>query len=263
MSNHPISRRRLLAGLPLASVGIAGCSASPSSSDGEQFDSVSVEDATLVVSLADGASLTQVNVIAPDGTDFTSADVVDGQTRLEIPLGTTYEPGEYRLIGEPRGEASIVIQPDLRIREFGAGANNPDRMPSALGTATDDEALVAIENRGSGPTAIQALEFGGDVPNPTESREDGESGIFDPDTGRWNADQVVLGAGTQLTLFSSSLPFSFAGQEATCSSMPETGTVTVRVEHSVRDSSKTASFQVTYNEASSGDCDITIGDRVS
>lgn len=263
MTQSGLSRRRLLTGITVASVGIAGCSETPASATGEQFESVAVENATLVVSLADGTSLTQVNVIAPDGTDYTSTDVVDGQTRLEISLGTTYEPGEYRLVGEPRGEESIIIHPDLQIREFGAGVNNPDRMPSALGTTVDKEAFVVIENRGTGPTAIQTLEFNGNIPNPTESLSDQESGIFDSDAGPTGADAVPLGAGAQLTLFSNTLPFFFAGEEATCSSMPETGTVTVTVEHSVQADPTTANFRVTYEHGSSDTCDITIGERVS
>jgi hypothetical protein len=237
------SRRAVLGGLA-ALAGLAGCTNRGSdggpggdgTSDGDPdpggpFAAVRVEGTTLVVELAEDASVDGVNVIGPSGSVFAEQRVATGATRVEIALDTTYQPGEHRIVavreGESVAETTLAIEPALEILGVGVGANNPDRMPDGMGNRTPSEAFVEIRNAGNGPELVEKLLFLDGVPNPTTDiantdEEADVSGIFDTESGTGDVDNVTVESG-ETTLFTSSLPFLFSNSETVdCSSGTQT-----------------------------------------
>ncbi|WP_277554063.1 hypothetical protein [Halobaculum limi] len=271
-----ISRRRLL-GLSAAGVcGLAGCtstdgaagddqpdgSAGDEAGEGGPFASVAVEETTLVIDLREDASVEQVNVIAPDGSRIRSFDIVSGQTRVRAELGVTYAPGTYEITTESGASTSLTLEPDLVIEELGVGANNLDVMPDSLGNFEPYAATVVVRNRGTGPTGIVNLAFSGDVPNPTEDvmPYPQKSGIVDPENGVTDVEFKLIESNSSVRLFTSTVPFLFAGQEAKCSSMPSESIIRVEVSDSVTGESSTAEFDASYS-AGEATCAISIEDR--
>lgn len=210
------TRRNVLCSIAGAAA-LAGCSESVST-DEESFETVAVEGTDLVVELADDTN-GNLTVIDPDGEVFAEADRTPGETRLTFELGVDYTPGEYEVAlvkdGEQSATTSLEINPELEIVSVGIGGNHPSRMPDSLGETADVECFVELRNTGTGPTAIQKLEFNGDVPNPTELHSS-ESGIFDDTDGQGEREHVTLNLESADTIFSSTLPFSFEGEGIDC-----------------------------------------------
>jgi hypothetical protein len=209
------TRRNVLCSIAGAAA-LAGCSEStPTGTD--PFETVAVEDSHLVVEVADTAE-GDIAVIDPTGESFAEADRTPGETRLTFELGVAYTPGEYEVSlyeGDQRhATTSIDIRPELEILEAGIGANHPERMPDSLGNLADVECFIEVHNIGSGPTAIEKLEFAGDVPNPTDLQAS-ESGIFDEKSGL-GAEEVPLNPDSVETIFSNTLPFFFEGYGVDC-----------------------------------------------
>ncbi|GAA0212551.1 hypothetical protein [Halobaculum roseum] len=269
-------RRRLLAVAGSTLVGLAGCSqrdgGSPSETGSDSpggstdpdgpFERLAMRGTNLVIELREDSQVEQVNVIAPNGSRVRSLSVVTGETRLTVDLGVRYVPGTYEVTTEAGATASITLEPDLVIEELGVGANNPDVMPDSLDNFEPYAGTVVVRNEGTGPTAVQNLIFTGDVPNVTEDVRDSsrKSGIFDADEGVGERDYVLIPVEESVRLFSSTIPFSFAGQERTCSSMPEESTVIVQVEDTVRSEITEAAFDASYRPTSDN-CDIAINRR--
>lgn len=268
---RPLTRRRVL----LASAGIgaalAGCSSDPSSSapsespspSGGGFRAVRTAGMSLVVELGE-TTLDSVSVVAPDGTSFAEEPVQAGVSTVEIQLGTAYEPGEYRVLGVADGESvaetRLEIRPELEIVEVGVGANHLDRMPSELGTTAEQEAFVRIRNAGTGPQSITQLAFQGQVPNPEETPSDPEeSGIFNQSTGRGSVESILVAAGEEVTLFSTSLPFSFEGDGVDCDSEPIDAEFTVSVQVEIGSETVSQVYPISYSASETYDgCRITI-----
>ena len=186
--NHPhISRRtalRTVAGAALVSV--AGClndnggSGTPgdgtTSPDGNgPLTRVAVEGTTLVVELSEEADVDQVNLIQPNGELFGQRDVATGAQQVSFEIGTSYTPGEYRVLAlegeETVQESALSVQPNLSIVEMGIGKNHPEEMWDSSSDKISKEAFVSVENQGNGPDTITQLLFTGDVPYPSD--EDG------------------------------------------------------------------------------------------
>ncbi|QLD86136.1 hypothetical protein HWV23_10495 [Natronomonas halophila] len=210
------TRRNVLCSIAGAAA-LAGCSES-TSTGGELFENVTVDNTELVVKLADDTS-GNIAITNPDGELFAEADRTSGETQLTFELGVDYTPGEYEIAlvesGERSATTSLDIHPNLEIVDIGIGENHPDRMPDSLGKTADVECFVELRNTGTGPTAIQQLEFSGDVPNPT-ALHNSESGIFDDTTGQGERDRIILNPDSADTIFSSTLPFSFEGEGTDC-----------------------------------------------
>ncbi|WP_435196384.1 hypothetical protein [Natronomonas sp. EA1] len=214
----------------------------------------------MVVMLAPDASVEQVNLIAPDGRKFASTEVVSGETRVEFALGTSYAPGTFRVTSDSGAETSIEIRPELEILEVGVGANHMERMPDGLGTMQEEEAYVFVENSGNGPVALRDLMFRGDVPNPSpELREsDSRSGIFDLERDSGEVEQVTLLGRSSITLFSTTIPFSFEGEGRDCKPTPYSGDFTVSLAPSVAGIELESQFEIRYSGASKYDgCSVT------
>lgn len=264
-------RRVLLASAAGLGAVLAGCSSGPSDSDStdnpaesdDGFRAVRTEGMVLVVELG-ATTADSVSVVAPDGTSFAEEPVQAGVSKVEIPLGTSYEPGEFRVLGvadsETVAEARIEIRLELEIVEVGVGANHLDRMPSELGSTAEQEALVRVRNTGTGPQQITQLAFLGQVPNPEPTPSDPEeSGIFNQSEGRGSAASVSLPVGEEVTLFSSSLPFSFEGDGVDCRPEPMDAEFTVAITGDVGPETLTQVYTISYTASETYDgCSVTI-----
>ncbi|KTG10586.1 hypothetical protein AUR64_07915 [Haloprofundus marisrubri] len=278
-SDFTIDRRTVLSSITGATlVGLAGCTSSRDDSTGSNgtasdgtgdsgpLKQVSVEGLQLVVELTADAEVEHLNVISPNGELFDSQELSQGVSRAAFELGTSYTPGEYRVLalrGEDEiGSSVLAIEPDLQIVEVGIGANHLERFPEEL-TFKDQQALVTVENRGTGPDAITRLLFKGDVPGPTTDYETGDvSGIWGPDANNQRGvDAVAITADSEETIFSISLPFSFAADNGIdCKSTPQSGSFRVVVQSQI-DGKTTASRRIEYSESDRYDgCDTTISD---
>lgn len=239
------TRRDVLCSIAGAAA-LAGCSES-TSTGGEPFENVAVDDTELIVKLADDTS-GNIAITDPEGELFAEADRAPGETQLTFELGMDYTPGEYEIAlveGDERSATtSLDIHPELEIVEVGIGENHPDRMPESLGRTADVECFVELRNTGTGPTAIQQLEFNGDVPNPT-ALHNSESGIFDDTTGQGERDQVILNPDSTDTIFSSTLPFSFEGEGTDCQEEGQEGECLIKITGSNHPSIE-QQFQVEY-----------------
>lgn len=272
--DHPhISRRnalRTVAGAALASV--AGClndgGSSGTPSDGTAatdsqgpLTRVAVEGTTLVVELSAEADVDQVNLIQPNGELFGKRDVAAGAQQVSFEIGTTYEPGEYRVVAL-KGEETVVesteeIRPQLEIREIGLYRNNPDKpWDEVYGESQTDrkkngEAFVTVENTGSGPDAVVELQFTGDVPNPIEEPRGG---------GLYETERVLIPSGETSDLFSSSFPFGTETADGMgCSPDGNSGQFTVAVETQVSGDQVSKPYEVQYTGSNDmTDCEITI-----
>ncbi|WP_224338382.1 hypothetical protein [Haloprofundus halobius] len=275
--NYPhISRRnalRTVAGAALVSV--AGCLNNGDSSgtpgdgttDSESkgpLKRVAVDGTTLVVELSPEANVDQVNLIQPNGELFRKRDVAAGAQQVSYEIGTTYEPGEYRVVAL-KGEETVVeitrsIEPAIQIRDVGLYRNNPDKPwdevygESKTDSKKNGEAFVTIQNSGNGPDAVVELRFTGDVPNPVEDPRG--SGIYEKDS-------VVIPAGETVDLFSDSFPFgSEIGDEGMgCSTDGNSGKFTVGLETRVIGQEVTKSYNVEYTDSDEmQNCEITISE---
>ncbi|GAB3699638.1 MULTISPECIES: hypothetical protein [Halorubrum] len=275
--NYPhISRRnalRTVAGAALVSV--AGCLNNGDSSgtpgdgttDSESkgpLKRVAVDGTTLVVELSPEADVDQVNLIQPNGELFGKRDVAAGAQQVSYEIGTTYEPGEYRVVAL-KGEETVVeitrsIEPAIQIRDVGLYRNNPDKPwdevygESKTDSKKNGEAFVTIQNSGNGPDAVVELRFTGDVPNPVEDPRG--SGIYEKDS-------VVIPAGETVDLFSDSFPFgSEIGDEGMgCSTDGNSGKFTVGLETRVIGQEVTKSYNVEYTDSDEmQNCEITISE---
>ena len=260
-----VSRREILLSVAGAAA-LAGCSENGSTpSDDDVFRETAIDGTELRIELAESVDADAVSVIDPSGESFAEESLSPGATQTRVEIGFEYEPGEYLIVavagGETVGETTHTIEPQLEITEVGVGANHPDEMPEELGTTSEAEAFVVVENRGTGPDAIEQLYFDGDVPNP-RAIEEGQSGIFDSDTGRGEKDEVLLHIDTAVTLYTSTLPFSFEGDGVNCKQESQIGTAEI---HVVCNSAGRVSTEqaIEYSESDSYDgCDIRLGEDV-
>jgi hypothetical protein len=259
------SRRAVLTGLGVTL--LAGCTGegvSPAGSDrvaGGSSGSLSatVGGETIQIDVLTD-TVESVSVIDPEGRLWTERTVSAGVTRVDVRLDERYTPGVYRIVGASDGETvaetRVEIVPDLRIVEFDVGQNQPERMPESFGVSRDSQALVTVENTGTGPEYISKLLFDGDVPNPTATVETGPDRL----TGiHGDGDWFLLPAGEEVTLFSDTLPFLTTVSRTIDCSVAVDGIARVRLVPVAGRDPVSQEFQVSYQPAGSG-CEITIGD---
>ena len=282
--NHPhISRRTALRTVGSAAlVGVAGClsnnggSGTPSdgttSPDGNgPLTRIAIEGTTLVVELSEEADIGQVNLIQPNGELFGQRDVATGTQQVSFEIGTSYTPGEYRVLAlegeEAVQESALSVQPNLSILEMGIGKNQPEEMWGSLSDKISKEAFVSVENQGNGPDAITQLLFVGDVPYPSDEEgtnydeHDDVSGIYNPENDT-EVDKIVIEPGEQLTLYSYRSPFAFVrGEGTSCESKEQTGSFEVILETRVGANRVSNTYSIHYSASEEFDnCEITISE---
>ncbi|SIS15901.1 hypothetical protein SAMN05421752_11558 [Natronorubrum thiooxidans] len=266
--------RRTALGSILAGIttGLAGCTSSGNGSDdrstdaaGDVIQSVDVDGLELVIELKRD-EIDQLNVIAPSGDLFSQQTIESGVSQVSIDVGTDYSPGEYEIIGladEESVEAvRVSLEPDLELTELRLGRDHPEEMyDGASDSQIDAEAILSVTNQGTGPTAVTALRFEGDVPFPTHESydENDESGIYDPenDFGA-DADSITIPAGETVLVYSNSRPFSPAGTRSKCNSVGRNGQFTVHL-FAIHDAADiTLEYLIHYLSSDSEDCVIEI-----
>jgi hypothetical protein len=265
---HSSTRRRFLGGIGAGCfVGVSGCTTfDGSNGDSEEpagFGRITVEGVHLVLEFEDDHALDAVTVIRPDGELFVERELATGVRRETTELWVDYLPGEYEVIGISDGEeqsrSSTTIEPEVRINRLRLGRNHPEEMyEGASDRRTRMEAIVTLENAGTGPDAVTALVFTGDVPRPTPDDYE-ESGIYDTesDTGG-HADRVVVPGGETVTIYSHSMPFNPATDNVSCSPDTEHGEFAITVKTAIQSDPSTQEYAVTYTGEEMAECDIEI-----
>ncbi|SEO19371.1 hypothetical protein SAMN04487948_10114 [Halogranum amylolyticum] len=262
---------KTLAGSSLAL--IAGCTGKAAQSDetnGETavqrdgvLEHVAIEKTTLVVELANDDP-DVINLIEPTGELWKSRDVATGAERVSFAIGTSYTPGEHRVLAvkdnESIAEVALDIRPQLEILDVGLYRNHPEKPweevygegPSKI--EINSQAFVTITNTGSGPDKLTKLHFTGDIPNKTEAHH--ESGLS-----RKSPTQV--GAKETIDVFSDMLPFGlpYEDDEIRCSIEGTEGEFTVSIETQVAKQPIEKTFSVAYSGANEmRECDIAVGE---
>lgn len=185
-SEQCVSRRRLLAWSGTAIVGgLAGCagngnqennSESPATTSSPSEDSVFEETRfdgpELVVTLSQDHDVSRLNLIAPDGSLYTQADVAEGATTVRLRvmdiqpgLGDYehYNPGTYELTAvreESSQNRELEMQPNLQLTEASHYQEGANRGNLAL----------TIRNTGTGPTWPYQIVYR-DAPNEAANAE--------------------------------------------------------------------------------------------
>ncbi|MFC7131420.1 hypothetical protein [Haloferax chudinovii] len=274
-TDSPLDRRtvlRTLGGAALASV--AGCldgsrgsgtTASDQTSAATEragpLSHIAVEEQAIVVEVDADAPVEQVNLIQPNGELFGKRGLAAGARQVSFEIGTAYDPGEYNVVAldgeETVAEGTLEISPQIEIQDVGLFRNVPDKSWDEVygDTETDrlknGEAVVTVENRGTGPDAVVELIFAEDVPNP----------ISDPrGSGMYETEQVVVAPGETVDLFSNSFPFGSESETGMgCSSEGNSGQFRTIIETRVDADQVSKSFDVTYSGSSSmSECEVTI-----
>ena len=209
-SDRSISRRRLLAWSGTALLaGVAGCSGTDNPSTETEsprgsftppadsvFKNVGFAGPNLVVTLADGHDVDQLNLISPDGSTFEQTSVAEGATQVEMQVvfktGGTYAAGEYELVavlGESSESRPIELRPEIQIVDVEPEFDEDDGNSSG-------RLFVTVENSGTGPTwvynigfrnapyrnAPQVIEGDGVADTTFEQPEDSSEEFLVPDT---------------------------------------------------------------------------------
>lgn len=273
------TRRTLLAAAGGFTASLAGClgigsgeNSSSSETDESGGETAVIRDARvegtdLVIELGEETTVDRLTIIDPTGEAFADRALTPGAKRLTLRIGTWYRPGEYRVLalreGEQIAESVLEIAPDVEIVDVRAGANHLDEMPDSLGNTRDVEMIVDIKNSGSGPVVIRGVIFKGDVPNPTDEVEiradNARSGIHNINTGG-DLEEVVLLGQDQVTLYSSTLPLSWARRDEAC--WTREGIVDLSVLNGAGIDVATRRISVEYIEGKNAEsCQITLWGR--
>ncbi|ELY41609.1 hypothetical protein [Natronorubrum sulfidifaciens] len=266
--------RRTALGSILAGIiaGLAGCTSSGDGGDdrsadgaGDVIQSVDVDGLELVIEL-ERDTIDQFNVVDPSGELFAKRAIESGVSHTTIEVGTDYPPGEYELLGlnddEPVETTTVTLEPDLELTELRLAREYPEEMyEGASDSQIDAEAILSVTNQGTGPTAVTALRFEGDVPFPTHESydENNESGIYDPenDFGA-DADSITIPADETVLVYSNSLPFLPVNVQTKCNSIGRDGRFTVHLSTTHNIANITLEYLIHYLSADSEDCVIEI-----
>lgn len=274
MTRDQKTRRRIVLGSLLTGISttLAGCAAvsdggdgSASDSGGDAIQNIDVDGFSLVVEL-DRDAIAQLNVIDPSGELLVQRMIESGVSRTTFPLPIDYPPGEYELIrladGETIETTSVLLEPELELTELRLGRDHPEEMyDSASDYRTEAEAILSVTNSGTGPTAVTALRFEGDVPLPTHESYDetGSSGIYDPenDFGA-DAESITIPAGETVLVYSNTRPFLPINARSKCESIGRDGQLIVHLSATHDEANLTTDRTIHYITSDSDDCHIEI-----
>ncbi|WP_321169000.1 hypothetical protein [Halorubrum sp. CBA1125] len=222
---------------------------------------MTVEGTELVVEYDADTDATRLAVIAPSGEAFAERELTPGASRVTVPLGTAYPPGTYtvQLVDGESVVAAVeqALRPEIVIRELKLARNHPEEMYEGAADFTiTTEVIVTIENVGSGPEKITALQFDGDVPRPTPEELDG-SGIAAVDRPvRYT--KPVISSGERVTLYSRTFPFSPSGSGVECTPEGTDGQFRVTLRGNVAGELTEREYDVAYQGEDLTNCQITI-----
>ncbi|GGM77037.1 hypothetical protein GCM10009017_28470 [Halarchaeum rubridurum] len=211
-----------------------------------------------------------MNLVTPNGSLFGTRGVAQGASRVSFDVGTTYTRGEYKIVAvdgdQTLGTTTRQLRPDLQIINMGIGRNQPDKMWNGTNRSPHSQVFVAIENQGSGPTAITQLLFFGDVPYPsgengTQYAETDVSGIYDPKSDA-EIKRVVVPPGESKRIYSSRMPFAFIrGGNVVCKEHPQSGTFKISLETSTSRSPLSKTYHIRYSASKEfNNCSVTVGE---
>ena len=262
------SRRSVLTSIAtVGAIGVAGCLGddedAPTEPDQGPFSDIRIEGLDIVIEL-DRDSIDVVNVIDPTGSLFTQQRIETGVTRETIRFGTSYVPGVYEFVAlvddESIGSTERRIEPDLEIVDFKLARNHPNEMYDGAGVHTiRTEAIVVVENTGTGPTGITQLQFRGYVPQPT-SESYNKSGIYDTDRGLGEVDSLLIYPFDKQTLHSRTRPFSSVSNVVECTPETTEGKIVCSISTVHPGVTTSKEFTAQYTGENLSDCDITIGE---
>ncbi len=261
--NETTTRRTLLGSIVTGAIGaVSGCLGSP---DGEDiFADVFVDGTELVVDLEKPA-VDQVDLLTPSGQRFADQSLSGDTDQVTIEIGTEYEPGEHEVVaiedGDELGRKPVTIEPDVRITELRLGRNHPDEMfDGASDREIRTEVILEVRNKGTGPEKALRLEFDGDIPRRTPSKDEfPESGIYDVDSDiGGHAEFVKLPADESVTLYSQRRPFSSHSERVSCEPETQQGQLEVSVDTAVQDGAVSELYNISYTGEDLIQCDIEV-----
>lgn len=265
MTHHASSttRRTVLTTIAAGSLAVTGCtdSGSTGSPGGGDISRVDVDSAELVVEYDSETSATDLIVIAPSGEAFANRQLTPGASQETIPIGTAYPPGTYTI--QLADEQSVVaaveqsLRPDVVIRELKLGRNHPEEMFEGAGSLTvTGEAIVTVENVGTGPEKLTKLHFDGDAPRPTPDNlsESGIAAVDQPVT----YIEPVINTGETRTIYSMTLPFGASSDVVNCTPDGTSGQFEVSISGAVSGKLAEQEYSVTYEGQNLSDCQIAI-----
>ncbi|MFP8958309.1 hypothetical protein ACLI4Y_16440 [Natrialbaceae archaeon A-CW3] len=274
-----ICRRTALTGVTTGLVAaLAGCASRSDSGDQDgdsdtniedeesgPIQSITLEETQLVIDLERDAA-TRLNVIDPAGELFAHRVIEAGVTQTKIDLGVEYIPGAYEFIAlsdeETVGSVTMTLEPNLEFTDLRLARDHPEEMyEGANRFAMEGDAIVYITNSGSGPTAVTALRFRGDVPLPTHSSYDevGVSGIYnlESDFGG-DADTVIIPSKETVRIYSNTVPFSPARIYNRCETIGEEGKFTVEFTSTHPSDDASIEYGIDYFTSDEDDCQFEI-----
>ncbi|MFC7044804.1 hypothetical protein ACFQH6_04655 [Halobacteriaceae archaeon GCM10025711] len=258
------TRRNTLASLGSITLGaLAGCTSLGfgQNTTSDAFTKVAIEGTDLVIELPEETSIDHVNVVQPDGGLFAENEIATGVQRVTIEIGTSYDPGEYQVIGldneDVIDQRTLTIEPKLEILDVGLYRNNPDKpWDEVYGgkeaeRTKNAEVFVEVENTGTGPEVITELRLSGDIPNSAENYEG--NGIY-------GEKLAIVESGAVSNIFSDLLPFAIDdGSGMGCRVDGANGEFVVALESGVTGDQITKKFEVSYSGSDSmSDCNISI-----
>lgn len=167
-------RQVLTAAGVVASVGSTGCLGLGwfDASDPSAITDITTQKNAMILSLNPDVDLTNVNYIAPDGTQITQQPVAGGQTTVKFPLGTggkynfkPFTPGTYKIVAEHNGETqqtkTIELTKSLNVVTIGTTTRN-----TSTKTAYAPNLTIEVKNTGSLPIRLTSFSVTNNVPNP-------------------------------------------------------------------------------------------------
>jgi hypothetical protein len=192
-------------------------------SGGGVFEDISFDGGSMVVRLREGHDVSQVNLIAPDGTSFAQATVPTGATTVRMKLLAIrqgsylhYSLGPHKLVAVTDTDAISVdldLKPDLEITEVS--------QPRSIAGSDDYGRLeLRIGNTGTAPTWIYDITYQG-APNfsaDTElSSQPGIPRLHDLET----PDETIIPPGAIKSYIGAKVPLAFPGDDPTGCSLEE------------------------------------------
>ena len=219
------TRRAFLAGVSVSSLGLAGCTSRGDVREltGPTFDSlvsdITVGSQDVVVELA-SSDVTEVVLVAPDGTAFDSQKVQTGvntvrfqiiELDLELASSSHYTPGTYEIVvvaNDTEFKQVLSIVPDIQlteVRQYRTGES-----PSDLARI-----VFTVTNVGTGPTWIYDAAFD-DAPNYTANGDLNGTPSIPYLQSPTTADELIVAENKTQSYLDASKPLAFPEADYSC-----------------------------------------------